>query len=1084
RGREHARAPIDLARGPLLRPLLLRLGPSDHLLVLVTHHIVVDQVSLGLLGWELAKLYDHRVGTGTGTASTEDPLPLPPVQYPDFVAWQQERFDSGELEPDLEFWRRHLEGLPPTLDLPTDRPRPGDTEFISGYHRFRWPQELVAALEERAREFKTTLSVLLITGFEILLYQLSGVTDLALGAPQAGRNRRELARVVGLFYNPVVLRTSLAGNPTLSAAARRTAAAALDAYSHQEVPFDRLVEALRPPRAMGRPPLFQVAINLQDGDFGELSMRDLELQPVDILRGPSGLDLYLSVEELGETVAGQLEYDRRLFAEETAAGLMQALESHLGALARRPEETLDSLPLHPVVERLAAAAPAAPSKRPMVLAATFTADLVQEPLQGWLDLLEIPQEVCLAPYHQVLQQLLDGSSRLRGSGNGSCVLLLRLQDWLPEETTRGDGESLARGLTEERLAVVESALEDALAGLGAAVGQGVPWLLILCPDAPELAARPEWRSAAKAWQQRLREAAEALPGVQLVTHGEIAELYPVAEAHDPFTEREGHVPFTVDYFHALATMIARRLHAVLDERPKVLALDCDNTLWGGVCAEVGVGGVDLGEPYLALQRTMLEQQRRGRLLCLSSKNREEDVWQVFDRRPEMVLAREHLVAWRIGWDSKGEGLRALAEELDLNLDSFLFLDDNPVECAEVRARCPEVLVLQVPQDPASILSFLRHLWPLDSASVTVEDRRRTLFYQQNRRRRELQSESPSLGDFLRRLELDVKIRPPRREELPRVAQLTQRTNQFNASGVRRSEGEVAALAEDGDYHLRVVRVRDRFGDYGAVGVVSWRRDRDTVSVDSLLLSCRVLGRGVEHRMLAHVGCWALEQGLDRVRIAFRQSERNEPVRRFLGSQAERAGKEGEQAYFAPAARAAEARWEPGEDAAEELQGRRPPETGDTPTADNRARARRFARIATELGTIESITAVLQQQRSSRGRAPRAPYRAPEDPLQETLTGIWGELLGLPRIGLDDDFFALGGHSLLGTVMLSRVHDAFGVELGLGDLFRVSTVAGLAELVEQELVDHMDPQQLEAQLGELEGLSPEELNQLLEQEQLS
>ena len=253
----------------------------------------------------------------------------------------------------------------------------------------------------------------------------------------------------------------------------------------------------------------------------------------------------------------------------------------------------------------------------------------------------------------------------------------------------------------------------------------------------------------------------------------------------------------------------------------------------------------------------MRQHDAGMILCLCSKNNDEDVAAVFDRRPEMVLRRDHIVGWRVNWKPKSENLRSLARELQLGLESFIFLDDDVVACADVEANCPQVLTFPLPPSPDAIAPFLGNIWAFDHRKVTKEASDRTAFYRQNAERREFEMESLTLKDFLAGLRLKIQILPMASEDLARTAELTQRTNQFNVTTIRRSEAGLQSLLQGGPKGL-AVRVRDRFGDYGLVGAMIFSAASDALVVDTFLLSCRALGRGVEHRMLARLGEIALE----------------------------------------------------------------------------------------------------------------------------------------------------------------------------------------------------------------------------------
>jgi FkbH-like protein len=330
-------------------------------------------------------------------------------------------------------------------------------------------------------------------------------------------------------------------------------------------------------------------------------------------------------------------------------------------------------------------------------------------------------------------------------------------------------------------------------------------------------------------------------------------------------------------------MIARRFYRIHTPPHKVIVLDCDDTLWRGVCGEDGASGVSVGPAFKALQEFLIAQRDAGMLLCLCSKNNEEDVWRVFEKNPEMILKREDFVSSRINWQPKSENLRSLSAELQLGMDSFIFLDDSAVQCAEVEARCPEVITLQLPEQETNFKGFLSHVWAFDHLKITEEDRQRSDLYATNAEREQLRAQSLCLEDFLAGLELQVKFLPMTKAELPRVTQLTQRTNQFNFTSVRRSESEVERLCSAGNAECLVIQLRDRFGDYGLVGAMIFTRRPGLLDVDNVLLSCRALGRRVEHRMLSHLGRIAQKEGSEKVRINFVSTPKNKPARDFLES---------------------------------------------------------------------------------------------------------------------------------------------------------------------------------------------------------
>ncbi len=371
--------------------------------------------------------------------------------------------------------------------------------------------------------------------------------------------------------------------------------------------------------------------------------------------------------------------------------------------------------------------------------------------------------------------------------------------------------------------------------------------------------------------------------MHLVTTGALQRFYPVPKYYDPHADRLGHVPYTPEFFAALATTIARKLHAARAHRYKVIALDCDETLWQGVCGEDGPEGVRVDENHRALQDFMLAEREAGMLLCLCSKNNAEDVYETFRAHPGMPLTIDQMAGVRLNWEPKSENLRALAEELDLALDSFILVDNSATECAEVAAGSPEVLTVPLPADAREFAGYLDHIWAFDRWGTTAEDRTRASMYAQQAERTRAEQQSASLEEFLASLNLQVRIAPMQEGQLARVAQLTVRTSQMNFTSVRRDESAIRNLLQSGGYECLVVSVDDRFGSYGLTGVMLLRTVPEALVVDTFLLSCRALGRGVEHRMLARIGEIARERRLAKVEIPFAPTPRNRPAEAFLRS---------------------------------------------------------------------------------------------------------------------------------------------------------------------------------------------------------
>jgi amino acid adenylation domain-containing protein len=376
--RAAARLPFDLAAGPLLRPALLRLGREEHLLLVSLHHIVADGWSLGVLTREIGALYGAAVRGGALPDASGSPLPPLPLQYADFAVWQRARFAGENLEQLLAYWRQQLAGLPAGLDLPADRPRPARRAPRGARRRHTLPAALADRLAELGRRQGGTLFMVLLAALETLLFRWSGQEDFAVGSPIAGRTRRELEDLIGLFVNTLVLRLRPAAGLPFAAALAAAREVTLGAYAHQELPFEKLVEDLAPERVLGKSPLFQVLLVLQNVPQPPLALPGLELIPVESESGAAKLDLTLTVQPTGRGLSLDAEYDPDLWDAPTMARFLRQLAGLLAAAGADPERRLAALPLLDAAERHQLVGEWNDSRRSFTEAEACLHELVQE----------------------------------------------------------------------------------------------------------------------------------------------------------------------------------------------------------------------------------------------------------------------------------------------------------------------------------------------------------------------------------------------------------------------------------------------------------------------------------------------------------------------------------------------------------------------------------------------------------------------------------------------------------------------------------------------------------------------------------
>jgi FkbH-like protein len=364
----------------------------------------------------------------------------------------------------------------------------------------------------------------------------------------------------------------------------------------------------------------------------------------------------------------------------------------------------------------------------------------------------------------------------------------------------------------------------------------------------------------------------------------LAATVGLAEWHDPQLWNLAKFSFSDQLIPLYADHVGRTVAAIRGKGGKVLILDLDNTVWGGVIGDDGLHGINVaqgdarGEAHLAVQRMALDLRQRGIVLAVCSKNTDEVAREPFERNPEMLLKLDHIAVFQANWDDKATNIQAIAEELSLGLDTMVFLDDNPVERGLVRKLLPQVAVPELPEEPAYFARTLAAGGYFEAVTFAGEDLKRADFYQNNARRASLQQQVEGVDAYLASLDMTITFQPFDSIGRARIVQLINKSNQYNLTTRRYADPEVCAAENNPEVFTMQVRLADIFGDNGMISVVICRPSESGVwEIDTWLMSCRVLGRKVEHMVLREILDHAREAGIHKLVGMYRPTDRNKLV---------------------------------------------------------------------------------------------------------------------------------------------------------------------------------------------------------------
>jgi FkbH-like protein len=1055
----YVKKPFELEHS-LIRALLVSVTDEKHIFLLTTHHLVSDLRSMEIIMSELFDIYKCTLESGESFTP-----PARPFQFSSYVIGRESQV---AFQPTVAYWNKTLQALE-VLRLPTAVDRLKVKDKRSSTDMFHIPQGLVSRLNELSVNEGTTIFMTLLTAFKLLLFLHTGQTNITVGVPVTGRGESRLKNAVGFFASPLPIRTDIHPSLPLSTLMAKVKESVLNTLKNSNISITTLVKSVQFNREPGFSPLFQTMFSYYSSAFnGGRINEELSFELMNVTPPTIDVDLYLTVFNEGEKYRGVLTYNGSLFDQNVISKLIQDYVTILSVMAQSTCQSLKEIELFRNTNLLSSKCD--DGKMSVYVVSTFTSEPIQEAIEFWLNELNVSSTIQFGPYSQVFQQLIQPSSVLR-QNPGVNVILIRLMDWVTENGTIAncDVAGELRHVCKNFLTSLEKAAQSNASAL---------YSVVVCPSRDTHA----FEDCQAEIEQLIAEHCSRVSNVTCLLPQDVLSKYSVPDIYDVHSDEFAALPYTPEFYTVLGTTVARSIYSRYSKKHKVIVVDCDNTLWTGAVAEEGAAGVIIDEYRKEFQRFLVRKQEEGVLICLCSKNVQYDVQSVFDCRPDMPLRWGHLTSVRINWNPKSKNIKSLAEELGLGLDSFVFMDDSAIECAEVTSECPQVLVIKLPQETYHLRDVFNHIWSLDSYKVTEEDRNRNSFYRADIKRANARNNAESFEKFLAELQLEINVSNMTRTDIKRVTQLSQRTNQFNFRPLPQDEATLAETFSTNRSQYLVVKVKDRFGDYGLVGAIAYERLDTTLMVNTFMLSCRALGRGVEHAIVKELAQIAQSDSMNSLCFRFLRTERNIPAFDFINAIGEPIWNSGKETLFRVGLeKALGLKFTLFHDNV-----RNEPVVSKEATLETYRNEWTFTNGTRPLELFDprSLYSVIKSRRSH--QLPKTSGEncvMPTTPLEQSIASIWEDTLGIPQVSVNDDFFRIGGNSLMATRVISRIKDLVSCDIPMSELFSTSfTISSLAASVEEYQIRQLDLVRVSQFIEELESLSDGEVIRLLSEQQ--
>tara|TARA_Y100001960_G_scaffold60962_1_gene63652 strand:- start:3755 stop:5503 length:1749 start_codon:yes stop_codon:yes gene_type:complete len=520
---------------------------------------------------------------------------------------------------------------------------------------------------------------------------------------------------------------------------------------------------------------------------------------------------------------------------------------------------------------------------------SFTLNGLDETLHVKTSELGIRYQSYISGYNQYNQQILDSESDLYDFSPDITFLILDTRNFFGDSFyfSYNMSETERKSLFEEKFSQLKNLIENFQTNSNSKLIVANFNIPHYSPNGIiETKSEFGFHEMIEEINKKLREISKNFNSIYIYNFNNFISKFGEKNVFDYRQFHLGDIQITYNLIPFLADELMGYIKPIHGKNKKCIVLDLDNTLWGGVVGEDGFDGIELGhtangKAFVEFQKELLSLWHQGIILAINSKNNFDDAMKVIREHPDMILKENNFASMQINWNDKAENMKAISNELNIGLSSMVFFDDDKINQARIRQEFPEILTVDVPDDSSQFSPLLKNMNDFNVLQRTKEDQNRGKMYAQQRERKTLENSISDLDEFLKQLEIKVKIKKSDQFLIPRISQLTLKTNQFNLTTKRYQEEDIKEFSNDPNFEVGCAQVLDKFGDNGITGVYILKKNENFWIIDTFLLSCRIMGRGVENAILAEIMKSAKQNGINEIKAKFIPTEKNKPAENFL-----------------------------------------------------------------------------------------------------------------------------------------------------------------------------------------------------------